>query len=603
MKNNKQIIWIVTALAVGLLAGWLLFGNGEKTPNKPSENTEVSNAEGGEIWTCSMHPQIRQPEPGECPICGMDLIPLEESSSNDPLVLEMTREAVKLSNIQTTTIGTKTGTNSTGIRLSGKIQPDERLASSQVVHVPGRIEKLYVSFTGEQVNKGQKIALVYSPELITAQRELLEAAKLESVNPQLLEAAKNKLKYWKISENVIEEIIQSGTIKETFPVFADESGTVTKRRVSVGDYVRQGEALFDLMNLYKVWALFDVYEDDFSKISVGNKITFTTPSLPGKTFTSNITFIDPVINPSTRVASIRTEVTNAGGKLKPEMLIYGNLENAKGDKGKNLTVPKTAVLWTGKRSVVYVKVPDMNVPSFSYREVELGESTGDAYQVLSGLEAGEEVVTNGAFSIDAAAQLNNQASMMNHNVEVKGEKKEETAPDFSSETPTAFKEQLAALTRSYLEVKDALVETDAQKAGQESGEVLKSLEAIDMELLEGPAHMFWMKELKSLKAHAGKLKEASDVEIQREQFDYLSQALIKTLKAFGVTNNTFYVQHCPMANENNGADWISAEKKILNPYFGDKMLTCGAVITVLDPDYKNPKAAQTTNSTNNTHNH
>ncbi|MEZ4950949.1 MAG: efflux RND transporter periplasmic adaptor subunit, partial [Saprospiraceae bacterium] len=544
----------------------------------------------------------RQPEPGQCPICGMDLIPLEESSSNDPLVLEMTREAVKLSNIQTTTIGVKSGSNATGIRLSGKIQPDERLASSQVVHVPGRIEKLFVSFTGEQVRKGQKVALVYSPELITAQRELLEAAKLESVNPQLLEAAKNKLRYWKIATEVIDEILQNGNIRETFPVYADESGTVTQRRVSVGDYVRQGEALFDLINLYKVWALFDAYEEDLQKISIGSKISFTTPSLPGKTFTSRITFIDPVINATTRVASVRAEVTNAGGTLKPEMLIYGTLESTKGNSS-NLTVPKSAVLWTGKRSVVYVKVPDMNIPSFQYREVELGEAIGDTYQVLNGLEAGEEVVTNGAFTIDAAAQLNNQASMMNHNVEVKGEKKDDSLPDYSEETPTAFKEQLSRLTNSYLAVKDALVATDANMTSQKSESVLESLNQVDMELLEGPAHLYWMKVMKAIKAHTTKMKEASDVEIQREQFDFLSQALIKTLSAFGVAKDTFYVQHCPMANENNGADWISNEKKIRNPYFGDKMLTCGTVKTVLNPNYKNPKTEQTANSTSNTHNH
>ncbi|MEZ5059641.1 MAG: efflux RND transporter periplasmic adaptor subunit [Saprospiraceae bacterium] len=602
MKDNKQIIWIVIALAIGLLAGWLLFGNGENTNHQSTENTEVASTESGEIWTCSMHPQIRQPEPGQCPICGMDLIPLEESSSNDPLVLEMTREAVKLSNIQTTTIGVKSGSNATGIRLSGKIQPDERLASSQVVHVPGRIEKLFVSFTGEQVRKGQKVALVYSPELITAQRELLEAAKLESVNPQLLEAAKNKLRYWKIATEVIDEILQNGNIRETFPVYADESGTVTQRRVSVGDYVRQGEALFDLINLYKVWALFDAYEEDLQKISIGSKISFTTPSLPGKTFTSRITFIDPVINATTRVASVRAEVTNAGGTLKPEMLIYGTLESTKGNSS-NLTVPKSAVLWTGKRSVVYVKVPDMNIPSFQYREVELGEAIGDTYQVLNGLEAGEEVVTNGAFTIDAAAQLNNQASMMNHNVEVKGEKKDDSLPDYSEETPTAFKEQLSRLTNSYLAVKDALVATDANMTSQKSESVLESLNQVDMELLEGPAHLYWMKEMKAIKAHTTKMKEASDVEIQREQFDFLSQALIKTLSAFGVAKDTFYVQHCPMANENNGADWISNEKKIRNPYFGDKMLTCGTVKTVLNPNYKNPKTEQTANSTSNTHNH
>lgn len=576
MKNNKQIIWILAAMAFGLLAGWLLFGNQKGEEHEVHSTTTPETVSGDDIWTCSMHPQIRQPEPGDCPICGMDLIPLEESSSNDPLVLEMTREAVKLANIQTTTIGQEKAGTGNALRLSGKIQPDERLASSQVAHVPGRIEKLYISFTGEQVQKGQKIALLYAPELITAQRELLEAAKLQSVNPGLLEAAKNKLRYWKISDEVIDDVLKNGSIKETFPVYADESGTVTKKRVAVGDYVVQGEALFDLINLRKVWALFDAYEEDIRKVSVGDEITFTTPSLPEQTFKSTITFIDPVINPSTRVASLRTEVNNSRRLLKPEMLVYGAVQNTN-NTISSLTVPKTAVMWTGKRSVVYVKLPDMNVPSFQYREIELGEASGNSYTVSSGLEAGEEVVTNGAFSIDAAAQLNNQSSMMNRRVTIKGEKKEPSAPDYTTDTPDAFKLQLEDLTQSYLAMKDALVATNAALAAQKSEAVLQQLSKIDMTLTEGEAHMFWMKELEAMRAHAKKISEAKDVEIQREQFDFLSQALIKSLTAFGVSSDTFYIQHCPMANENNGADWISDEKKIRNPYFGDKMLTCGMV--------------------------
>ncbi|MCI5083228.1 MAG: efflux RND transporter periplasmic adaptor subunit, partial [Saprospiraceae bacterium] len=371
MKSNiKIIITAIIAIAIGLVAGYFIFGN-KKNNNIPTqthnhEAEAIQTSADAEIWTCSMHPQIRQNEPGDCPICGMDLIPLDENTSNNPLVLEMTNEAVKLANIQTTIVGeanTKTGKT---IRLSGKIQPDERLASSQVAHVPGRIEKLYVSFTGEQVNKGQKIATLYSPELVTTQRELLEALKLKDLNPDLIEAARNKLRYWKIGESAIQQIEQEGKIQENFTVYADESGIVTNRRVSVGDYVKQGEPLFDLMNLRKVWVLFDAYEEDLSSISIGDKIEFTTPSIPNKTFNTTVTFIDPIINANTRVASIRTEVNNSRGTLKPEMLVYGTLQKKSGSSSQ-ITVPKSAVMWTGQRSVVYIKVPDANVPSFEFR--------------------------------------------------------------------------------------------------------------------------------------------------------------------------------------------------------------------------------------------
>ena len=211
MKSNiKLIITAIIAIAIGLGAGYLIFGNKPSTPtpsdvHQHSGEAKLTSSE-EQIWTCSMHPQIQQNEPGDCPLCGMDLIPLEENSSSDPLVLEMTNAAVKLANIQTTIVGEEVGQSGKTIRLSGKVQTDERLASSQVAHVPGRIEKLYVTFTGEQVSKGQKLADIYSPDLITAQRELLEALKLQSLNPNLVEAARNKLRFWKISNNVITDI-------------------------------------------------------------------------------------------------------------------------------------------------------------------------------------------------------------------------------------------------------------------------------------------------------------------------------------------------------------------------------------------------------------
>ena len=596
MKSNfKLIVVAIIALAVGLGAGYAIFGknanNVSASMDAHDHNEEASSSDSGKIWTCSMHPQIKQNEPGDCPLCGMDLIPLEENTSNDPLVLEMTNEAVKLANIQTSIVGETAGQSGKTIRLSGKVQPDERLASSQVAHVPGRIEKLFVSFTGEQVSKGQKIATLYSPELITAQRELLEALKLQTLNPGLVEAARNKLRYWKIGNATIESIEQKGTVQETFIVYADEAGIVTNRRVSVGDYVKQGDPLFDLMNLRKVWVLFDAYEEDLSAIRVGNRIEFTTPSIPNKNFKTRVTFIDPIINPNTRVASIRTEVQNSSGLLKPEMLVYGTLQNNTSSTSQ-LSVPKSAVLWTGQRSVVYVKVPDMTVPSFQFREVKIGEAQGNSYQILEGLEAGEEVVTYGSFTIDAAAQLNNQASMMNRNIKVKNESSAAMLPDYTATTPLEFKKQLANVSAAYLLLKDALVATDSEQAINGSMEVDKALSKVDMSLVKSDAHQYWMQQLEAIQGHNEKISSSKDIEEQRKQFDFLSQALIKSIKVFGVTEDTLYVQHCPMANNNEGADWLSTEEKIQNPYFGDKMMTCGRVKTTIDVAFRNPPMAK-----------
>ena len=608
MKKNINIIIVaVVALALGLALGFWISDGESKGETLVEEHDHTGEAmltsEGEEIWTCSMHPQIRQHEPGDCPICGMDLIPLSENTSNDPLVLEMTEEAVKLANVQTTVIGKESNAGGEKItRLSGKVQADERLASSQVAHVPGRIEKLFVTFTGEPVRKGQKLATLYSPELVTAQQELLEALRLQSTSPKLVESARNKLRYWKIGEETIATIEEKGEIQETFTVYADATGVVTNRRVSVGDYVRQGEALFDLMNLSRVWVLFDAYEEDLATISVGDRIEFTTPAVPNRTFSSRITFIDPVINARTRVASLRTEVSNPNGLLKPEMLVYGNLQN-KTKSGVALTVPKSAILWTGTRSVVYIKVQNTAVPSFRFREVELGERLGGQYVVQSGLESGEEVVTYGNFAIDAAAQLNNQASMMNKDVLLKGSDHQEHLPDYTDQTPIAFKQQLADLLGQYLSLKEAFVNSDVEQAATAAAKVGTALNGVDMSLLSGEAHMYWMEQLQALQAHSDKISQLAAIETQREQFDFLSQALIKTLKVFGVAEGTFYVQHCPMAFDNKGADWISKEETIRNPFFGEQMLSCGSVEIIIDKDFKIPIAQVPVGPQPNIHHH
>ena len=574
-QNIKITAFVLIALVGGLGLGYVLFASNGDNHEGHNHGGEGSSTGGETIYTCSMHPQIRQNEMGICPICEMDLIPLDENTSSDPLVLEMTEAAVKLSNIQTTILG-QTGKPSKELTLSGKIQADERTAASQVAHLSGRIEKLYVTYTGERVSKGQKVAEIYAPELIAAQQELLEALKYKDVNASLVDAARKKLYYWKIPQSLVNQVEQSGNIQETFTLYAETAGVVSNRRISVGDYVRQGQSLFDVLNLNQLWVLFDAYEEDLANISVGDRIAFTTPAVPNRTFTTRITFIDPTINPQTRTASLRGEIVNSGNKLKPEMFVTGKLQ-ARVNSSAQLTVPKSAVMWTGTRSVVYIKVPNTEIPSFKFREIEIGEGIGSNYLVKSGLEAGEEVVTNGAFTIDAAAQLNNQASMMNQNVKVKGAVEGNDIPDFQASTPSAFKKQLNALANEYLNLKDAFVQTNDMAATKSVLAFLTALEKVDMTLVKGDAHLYWMKQLKVFETHGKKISELKDIETQRKQFQFVSDALINSIQAFGTEGKALYKQHCPMAFDNTGADWISDEKGIRNPYFGDKMMKCGIV--------------------------
>lgn len=588
-QNIKLGLGIAIAAMIGLGLGYLLFHSSDSAPVVTQSHEDHNHED--EIWTCSMHPQIRQDEAGDCPICGMDLIPIAASSSSDPLVLEMSPAAVKLAQIETSIIGQQTNADNS-LSLSGKLQADERLAASQVAHIPGRIEKLYISFTGERIRKGQRIARIYSPDLIAAQQELLEAIKLKDSYPALLEAARQKLRFWKITEAQIQKIEAEGGIQQSFDLYADISGTVTARKVSVGDYLQKGSVLFEVQNFNRLWALFDVYEEDLNRIKLGDKISFQTTTIGAQSFETKISFIDPVINPQTRVASIRGEIANSKGVLKPEMFIRGKVNSQQSDP--QLLVPKSAVLWTGKRSVVYLKVADRAVPSYRYQEVRLGERVGEHYIVESGVKSGDELVTQGSFAIDASAQLNNQASMMNQLVNVDDEKTAALA-DYKTEVSLVFKQQLALVVESYFALKDALVETDSIAANKGAKDFRTQLQEVEMHLLTAAAHDYWMQQSKALNSHADNLSSNHSIEAQRKQFGFLSSTLIETVKVLGSTNKELYVQHCPMAFDFEGADWLSQESQIRNPYYGDQMLTCGNVSLILSPTESN--------STSTIHNH
>jgi Cu(I)/Ag(I) efflux system membrane fusion protein len=343
----------------------------------------------------------------------MELTPLKEASSaDDPNLIQMSHRSAKLANVQTSIISAQP-TAENKITLQGKIEIDERKISQIPAHFECRIEKLYINFTGEQISKGQLLAEVYSPELIAAQEELLQALKYKEKNPPMYRSARNKLKYLEIADSEIERIETTGKILTNIKLYAHHSGVVLKLNIATGSHVKTGDILFEIAKLNQLWVLFDAYEKDLEWIRRGSKIEFTVASLPGKTFKSVVTFIDPVIDPKTRVAKVRTEVNNASRLLKPEMFTYGTLNILLQPKQKKLLVPKSAVLWTGKESLVYLKKSEFEQPTFEYRKITIGLAFGNHYVVEEGLKIGDEVVSRGSFTIDAAAQLSGKISMMN----------------------------------------------------------------------------------------------------------------------------------------------------------------------------------------------
>lgn len=589
-KFSNKYLRAGLLIASGLLLGWIFFHN--STPEKVGTTTEIHDhaAEGHDVWTCSMHPQIRKDGPGDCPICGMDLIPLLKSDAlMDDQAIEMSESAMKLAEVQTSVV--TLGNVSKEVRLYGKIQVDERLVKTQTAHIPGRIEQLLVNVTGESVKKGQLIARIYSPELFTAQNELLQAMEMADKYPAMLDAAREKLRLWKLSDQQISQIEKSRKATTVFDVFATTSGIVANRKVNTGDYVSTGDVLFEMADLSKVWALFDAYESDLSWVSLGQNLEFTAQAIPGKTFRGKVTFIDPVVEASSRITKVRVEVPNPGLKFKPEMFVNGIIQSKQTGSGDQLIIPQSAVLWTGTRSIVYVKLPDADHPTFKMREITLGSSMKDTYVVMDGLTEGEEIVTNGTFSVDAAAQLAGKPSMMNTSggkVSTEHNHGESSSPEVQERKENAkvakpftinkqAKEALQPFYSAYLKWKDALTNDDFAEAQKNATHMKSALDKINMGLFIGDTHNAWMDYQGSLSKSMEHVQHFSDIEQLRKAFQAVSATMIELTNTFNPLDEIIYVQHCPMADNNKGADWLSTEKEIKNPYFGSSMLTCGEV--------------------------
>ena len=397
--------WLIIAtLSIGGIIGWLIKpSNNQNIQTSNNQNIQTSDHQtietpNHQTWTCSMHPQIRKSEPGDCPICGMNLIPLasEEDSEALPDAIKMSPTAMQLANVQTAVV--QLGSATKKLNLTGKISADERNVYTQTAHIAGRLERLNVNFEGEKVQEGQVIGTLYSPELVTAQEELFIAIQNQESQPQLLAAAKNKLKNWKLTNKQIDQLIQSGKTTDEFSVLADYSGVVLNLKVEKGDYLKEGQVFYEVADLSELWVLLDVHESDLSWINLGDRIDFSVKAFPNQKFSAKVSFIDPIINPNTRVAKARIEVDNAKGLLKPEMLVSATVKSQLSSDSKEIIVPKSAVMWTGERSVVYVKQTANRGLHFTMREVELGASLGDTYIVRSGLTEGEEIAVNGTFS-------------------------------------------------------------------------------------------------------------------------------------------------------------------------------------------------------------
>jgi Cu(I)/Ag(I) efflux system membrane fusion protein len=682
----------------------------------PREGSGEAAAASSEVWTCSMHPQIRQPAFGLCPICNMDLIILDDDGGGGLREISINPDAAALLDLRVAPVVRAAAANE--VRLFGRIDYDERRVATITSRVAGRLDRLFVDFTGARVSEGDHLAEIYSPDLLVTQRELIEARRAWSAMPantpdavrdtrvRLLDAAREKLRLLQFSDEKIAEIETLSQPTERLTLRATKSGIVTAKMANAGDYVKTGDVLFKIADLRGLWLNLEAYERDLPWLRYGQDLEFGIDALPGRRFHGRVVFIDPSIDPVRRVSNVRVNVENDDLALKPGMFARATVQSTTADGGHQLDpslagkwispmhpeiikdapgtcdicgmalvpveefgilaggadiehplmVPASAVLQTGSRAIVYVRLPEGPTPVFEGREIVLGRRAGDHFIVASGLSEGELVVTRGAFKLDSELQIKGRPSMMNPDAGLT----ERPAHD----APESLAGQWQAMPRvlhRFLQHPDAaglgemkrLIETinteqlqpdelalwnefsrrllnDLEAAsgdianhpGQAASQVARAIEragrflglpyqpvaattdaAIATELRALLADYFTLAKAladdddPSAKIAAEKLAasakgelrplaqavaSATEIKPRRDAFKPLSDRLIAMIRAHGIDAvGNAYVVHCPAAFGNTGGDWLSTKPEVLNPYYGDRMLTCGTVTDTL----------------------
>ena len=583
MNDVRTYIALAVAVLAGLVVG--LFVGGDDLP-PPREHVHAEAAD-ATTYTCSMHPQIRSNEPGQCPICGMDLVPVTEDEGSGSLAhIELSERAKALAQVRTHRVG-KLGDASTQLRLSGRIEQDETGIRTVTSWTAGRIDRLHVATTGEAVRAGQTIATLYSPEIYTAHRDLLQAIRqLSAMSSNVafarksaeatVEAARQKLRLLGVSNQEITSMEGAEQPWTQIRIRTRFGGTVIERLVNEGAYVQAGTGIYRVADLSKLWVQLDAYEPDLPRLRLGQHVVLKIDALPDATLGGTVEFIDPVVDPVKRTARVRVEVPN-DGELRPGMFVEATVTGGvESGAEAPLVVPATAPLFLGRRSVVYVELPG-DSPAYEAREVTLGPRAGEVYPVLDGLVEGERVVVNGAFAIDADLQIRGGNSLMMRPDD------EERAEATLLDVPDDFRTSLAAIVNAYLEVQVALAADDFEGA-RAAGKTLAAV--VDKFAPEAPtdAAEVWLSLRQKFRTHAKDVDEAQDIDRARAVFRDASRSMSTLLHRFGnPTQKELRIAYCPMAFDNEGAEWIQATQSVKNSYFGSMMLMCGEIRETIAP--------------------
>jgi membrane fusion protein, copper/silver efflux system len=621
LRKAAPIVGGVVLLLVGLLLGrW--------TSPAPADSPVADQADTPSVWTCSMHPQIQSPNPGQCPLCGMDLIPVTVGGDDTgPRELKLTASAATLAGIETEPVRRREVARE--VRMVGMVDYDETRLDYITAWIPGRLDRMFVDYTGVLVHEGDHLVEIYSPQLLSAQEELLQAIQtrtrllesgsqlLRETAEQTVRSAREKLRLWGLGLDQIAEIERTGQTADHITIRAPTGGVVVHKNKNTGDYVNIGDRVYTIADLTRVWIKLDAYESDLSWVRYGQTVNFETESYPGVPFEGQVVFVDPVLTGGTRTVKVRLNVDNQDGRLKPGMFVRAVLNSPlqadgqtldpslagkwvcpmhwdeirdtegacdqcgmplvraetlqqSGDPSEKhpLVVPATAVLWTGVRSLVYVREPGEELV-FRGQEIVLGPRAGAFYVVREGLEEGQLVVTKGAFKIDSALQIEARPSMM-------------LPPEGSVDQPrqeasAAFLEALDPVFLDYLDAQAGLTMDDAEEAKAAARALSSTVRGVDMTLVTGPGHVAWMSLASRLREAAHATADAGSVDEARAGFEALSSAILDLERQFGHREGVLHEAFCPMAFDNKGASWLQEGEEIKNPYMGSSMPRCGEI--------------------------
>jgi membrane fusion protein, copper/silver efflux system len=580
--------WLmVPVVLLAFFFGRLVSGGHDHQDHAAAEGTAAAP----QSWTCSMHPQIILPSNDQqCPICFMDLIPLDNSSQEglDPGDLALSEAGIALAGIETRAVSRRFVAHN--IPLVGKVVYDETNLHHITARYAGRLDKLYVSSKGERVKRGSHLADIYSPELYGAQVELLAAARTPG-GENMVRAARQRLLLLGFTGQEIDQLERAKKQNTHLTITAPASGVVVDQAAVEGMYVKTGSLLYSIADLSSLWITLEAFESDLPWLRTGQQVPFTVRSQPGHEFTAVIDFIEPVLDEKTKAVDVRLLVDNSEGKLMPGMLVSASVEvvlDAAGQPVESdvvstapLMVPVAAVLQAGPEAMVYVKKIGAE-GVFTGRHVKLGPRAGDYYLILSGLVEGEEVVVRGSFKIDSALQILAKPSMMRLLPDQNGARESIVKQEVTTRLDASEKlnTNLAELLVLYINLQTDLAADDGAASRRAASELSASLartEAMAPEMTVAE-NIVWSRHYNPMHSSLMKIAGTNAIDKQRLAFQPLSDNLWDLLVVFGNPTPSQVVRHvnCPMAMGGEGANWLQFEKQVANPYYGASMLRCGS---------------------------